>query len=266
MYPSLNGSLSSLNLHKYLPTDLEFFILLSSLCGIVGASGQSNYSFGCAYQDALARYRVDMGQKSVSIDLGIIEGVGYTAEHQSVRYSMRSMGMQYISQEYLHALLGYYCDSGNKLRTPSEAQVVVGIMTEEEMRGKGLGPPRAYKRPLMMHLRRITRNFDEQQSQHKVVKSIPVAAVTTLAPDPSDNQRRNQASITRAICERLSGILDLKIEDISPAKALHAFGVDSLVAMEIRSWFKDSIGADVAVFDILSNISIDDLAAKIAGA
>lgn len=69
------------NLDRHLPTQLDFFIFLSSVCGIIGASGQSNYAFGCAYQDALARSKVAMRQKAVSIDLGIAEGVGYTAKH-----------------------------------------------------------------------------------------------------------------------------------------------------------------------------------------
>jgi aryl carrier-like protein len=251
----------SLNLHKHLPADLDFLILLSSVCGIIGASGQSNYAFGCAYQDAVARSRVIAGKKAVSIDLGIVEGVGYTAEHQGVSSFMRSLGMQPISQEYLHALLECYCDPGCEVRDASEAQVVAGIMSEEEMYRKGVVRPRFYSRPLIRHLERVKRTIEEKPSQQKAAETVPSKAILTT--DSSDNQAHSQATVTEAICGRLSDMLAISTEDIEPAKPLHAFGVDSLVAMEIRSWFKESMGADVAVFDILSNMSIDSLAAKV---
>lgn len=61
---------SSWNLHHQLPENLKFFVLLASVSGIIGSVGQSNYAAGNSYQDALARYRVSIGQKAVSIDLG----------------------------------------------------------------------------------------------------------------------------------------------------------------------------------------------------
>lgn len=56
---------SSWNLHTLLP-ELDFFILLSSVSGVVGNPGQSNYAAGCTFQDALARHRNQGGQKAVS--------------------------------------------------------------------------------------------------------------------------------------------------------------------------------------------------------
>jgi hypothetical protein len=111
--PKVQGSV---NLHKHLPAHLDFLIFLSSICGIIGASGQSNYAFGCAYQDALARFKVATGQKTISIDLGIVDGVGYTAEHRSVGSFMRSLGLQALRENYIHALLEYFCDPSHKVQ------------------------------------------------------------------------------------------------------------------------------------------------------
>lgn len=41
--PKVHGSW---NLHKYLPQDMDFFVLLSSSVGIAGSRGQGNYSAG----------------------------------------------------------------------------------------------------------------------------------------------------------------------------------------------------------------------------
>ncbi|KAG9235749.1 phenolpthiocerol synthesis polyketide synthase ppsA [Amylocarpus encephaloides] len=258
----------SLNLHNHLPSTVDFFILLSSVCGIYGASGQANYSFGCAYQDALARYRTTIGvdgkwkgAKTISIDLGIVEGVGYMAEHENIRSFMRSLGMQPISENYLHAMLEYYCSPALEIREVCEAQVVAGIMTENEMQRKGVVRPRFLKRNLWKALRRVE---DTALSSPPGRSSTTSLASTIGEAEPTSSQKpRTKATVARAICHGLSKILSLSPADIDPGKPLHAFGVDSLVAMEMRSWFHDQLGADVSVLTVLSNISIENLAAKL---
>ncbi|KAL3259207.1 hypothetical protein ABHI18_005413 [Aspergillus niger] len=256
------------NLDRHLPTHLDFFIFLSSVCGMIGASGQSNYAFGCAYQDALARSKVKMRQKATSIDLGIVEGVGYTAEHQGVGSFMRSLGLQPIPEDYLLSLLGYYCDPKRAIRHASDAQVVVGIMNQDEMQQNGLVRSRFYSRPLWNHLQKhmkpalgrseIAQRPTEKAATLKIANSAthetPTFSVADHGPD----------SVSRAICKRVSDVLAINTEDIDPAKPLHAYGVDSLVAMELRSWFKEALYKDVAVFDILSNRPIEVLAREVA--
>lgn len=54
-------------------------------------------------------------------------------------------------------------------------------------------------------------------------------------------------------------------EEFDPHKPLQAYGVDSLIAVKIRTWIFKGMGADVAVFDILGRNSIVDFSAKVAG-
>ena len=47
---------------------------------------------------------------------------------------------------------------------------------------------------------------------------------------------------------------------------MHAYGVDSLVAVELRNWFSQVLEADVAVFEILGEgRSFEDLGTLVAG-
>ena len=68
-----------------------------------------------------------------------------------------------------------------------------------------------------------------------------------------------------ALVAKLSRMLALPKEDIDPTKPLHTYGVDSLVAVEIRNWFDKEIGTDVAVFEVLGNKSLGDLGLVAAG-
>lgn len=56
----------------------------------------------------------------------------------------------------------------------------------------------------------------------------------------------------------------LPIEDLEPGKPANAYGVDSLVAVEIRNWVFREMNADVNVLDILSGTPMSALAEKIA--
>ncbi|KAI9872084.1 MAG: hypothetical protein M1823_008265, partial [Watsoniomyces obsoletus] len=68
------------NLHEQLH-DLDFFVMLSSLSGVVGLASQCNYAAGNSYQDALARYRLSRGLPAASIDIGVVQAVGVVAEN-----------------------------------------------------------------------------------------------------------------------------------------------------------------------------------------
>ncbi|KAL3473275.1 KR domain-containing protein [Aspergillus californicus] len=67
--PKVQGSW---NLHTLLPKEMDFFAMFSSIPGIFGNRGQSNYAAGNTFLDALARYRVAIGEKGSSIDLGMV--------------------------------------------------------------------------------------------------------------------------------------------------------------------------------------------------
>ncbi|PKK41981.1 hypothetical protein CI102_15066, partial [Trichoderma harzianum] len=69
--PKVQGSWNlhhALGCHK----DLDFFILLSSISGIIGNSAQANYSAGNTFEDALAVHRRHRGFPATSLNLGLV--------------------------------------------------------------------------------------------------------------------------------------------------------------------------------------------------
>ena len=59
--------------------------------------------------------------------------------------------------------------------------------------------------------------------------------------------------------------LGMPAGDVDIGKPLHAYGVDSLLAVELRNWFGKDVGAEVAIFDIMGVQSIAEVAALVAG-
>jgi len=58
--------------------------------------------------------------------------------------------------------------------------------------------------------------------------------------------------------------MNMEVGDLDVTKPANAYGVDSLVAVGTRNWMFKETGVDVSVFEILSEISIAQLAEKIA--
>ncbi|KAF7946474.1 hypothetical protein EAE96_009472 [Botrytis aclada] len=138
----------SWNLHSLLPEGVDFFVLLSSVGGILGATSQANCYAGNTYMDALARYITTIGEKAVSIDLGMMVSE-VVAETEGMLDSLRRLGyFMDIDQPEFHALLDYYCNPELPLLSLSESQIIVGIENPASMEGKGLEVPPWMMRPL----------------------------------------------------------------------------------------------------------------------
>jgi hypothetical protein len=72
------------NLHDLLPDDLDLFICLSSIAGIIGSRGQANDNAGSTYQDALAHHRAASGLAATSINLSLVVGISVSTERSEV--------------------------------------------------------------------------------------------------------------------------------------------------------------------------------------
>jgi hypothetical protein len=69
--PKTKGSRNLLE--NLVPSEKPFFILLSSITGVIGNTAQANYSAGNTFEDALANYaHTHLGINATSIDVGLV--------------------------------------------------------------------------------------------------------------------------------------------------------------------------------------------------
>lgn len=93
------------NLHNLVPKDLDFFVLFSSTCGLLGYYGQGNYASANTFLHSFAQYRQNLGLPASVIDIGAVDNVGYVSRTPAAKENMiASSGRLMTEQNFLDCL------------------------------------------------------------------------------------------------------------------------------------------------------------------
>ncbi|KAK4866744.1 hypothetical protein LT330_007907 [Penicillium expansum] len=246
------------NVHEFFGDRLSFFIMLSSVVGVVGNASQANYGAGGSYQDALARHRAVQGLPGVSLDLGMVQSVGWLAENKVVGDRLLREGYRPLSEEEVLQLVESAIR--DPVRTPDTSQVVTGIAgfapeapdaaasgwrSDPRFTGLQLRPGAAHAPGL------VTPTTSLRSLKQALAEAI--SAEQPVAP-----------LITHAVIEKLSEMFATPVSEIDPCMPLSRYGVDSLVAVELRNWLVAQSGCEMSIFDVMGSASLSALADKIA--
>ncbi|KAI0156515.1 polyketide synthase PksD [Xylariaceae sp. FL1272] len=238
---------ASWNLHLAL-ADVDFMIFLSSVSGIVGNPGQSNYAAGCTFQDALARFRNARGQSTTCIDLGVMRKIGVVAETKSLQqhFENESNNLGYVEEDELLAFLDIVCDPAAEQSSIPD-QLVLGLGLPAHSSEQSVGSLAPGRGSLFSYFRQARTRGASEAAGSGLTEQFRRAK--------TQNERMNLVCVSLA--SRLARSLAIKQEDIDPGKPLHAYGVDSLVAVELRNWIFENYAADVAVGELVSGRTVE---------
>ncbi|KAI9927041.1 hypothetical protein MW887_003422 [Aspergillus wentii] len=242
------------NLHHHLPADLDFFLLLSSISGVIGNATQSAYAAGSAFMDAFAAYRNTLGLPGIALDLGVITDVGYLAENKELAAKMAQQGFVGMDTGTLmglveKAIMQSQSTEDVKMKT---AQIVTGLGEWKE--GQSLSN---FDAPLFAQFRRrylhlsggnAEESADTLHEDLKAVKNLDDAAGLVYV----------------ALSAKIASHLSVPVDSINPSSAISEYGIDSHVAVEMRNWIAKNMESTVPILEILASGSVMELAMKIA--
>jgi NAD(P)-dependent dehydrogenase (short-subunit alcohol dehydrogenase family) len=236
----------SLNLHNHFPV-LKFFVMLSSIVGVVGHTSQSNYAAGKAFQDALARHRTANGLPAVATDLGAVGSVGVVAEANDnmLERVERNLGSQVIPIEKVLLLIEAAVREPFR-KNPDQSQVITGILDYDR-----IPEDTSFKKDKRFGKLRLDNSSSAASESTKGAARSPdevpkhVLTVTT----PTSPEAANLVS--DALVNKLASIFNIVAGEIEAGLGLSTLGVDSLVAVELRNWLSSVVQAKVTVFEIL---------------
>lgn len=260
LWPKVPGSW---NLHNaLLGNDIDFFILVSSMVGTIGNPSQTAYGSASSFQDAFAKWRRRRGLAGISIDLGMIADIGYVAEHGSVQQTLLSQGFEEINGAECLAILeaAMLAPAGTDTKWKA-ANVVTGLGLG---RYSGGDPSRAvYTDPRFRLCRRMaaTSGGDEDSPAADGFETQSVREMLRQAASLGDVI----STLETAICSKITVLLMLPAEDeLDTQKPLSQYGLDSLIAVELRNWVSSEMEATVPVLEFLGSRNIQSLSGFIA--
>ncbi|KAH6603957.1 polyketide synthase [Trichoderma cornu-damae] len=253
------------NLHSVLASaPLDFFIMTSSVSGILGTPGQSNYAAANAYLDSLARFRHAQSlSTATSIVLPMVLGVGVVAENAELEDALKRKGMYGVDEEHLLQSFEAAMISGTLETVPDHVVV-------------GLDPAQLQK---AVNDAAATDSFwlEDARFSH-VVHDINSSADDAAGGAGSQSilaTIKSAESLAEAITavnehfvEKLSRMLMLNPDDVDPENgSIASYGIDSMIGAELRNWIFKEYRMDVPFQQLLgATLTIAKFAAQVCAA
>lgn len=232
------------NLHKAAlesGRNLSFFTMLSSISGVLGTAGQANYAAGNTFQDAFASYRRSLGLRAHTIDLGIIEDVGYMSERQDLTDRAQRRGnLIGIDEAQLHEMI--------KLSILQQT-TDTGVGMKSEQMITGLPWPLSEDSPLLKDGRFGTLVAPHHSKPVKLKSNDGIETFMTMvaAKVPEGELVDEVVKLAGRQIVQMLGLRSVMEE----SKALTSYGIDSLAAVDLRNWFNTYMGIPLTTLDIL---------------
>lgn len=248
------------NMHRaLLGHTLDFFIVLSSVAGIVGNRGQAAYAGANTFLDALVQHRLRGGLRATALNLAAVEGVGYLAANADKASTvLRNIAGSSIHEPEVLALVEAAM-TGTVGATCGE-QCVTGVDF-----GDGSSLPYYAADAKFAHLRAaaLAKQEDADAAGGAAAGgALPIAQELKRAATKEDAH----ATVLVAVRDKLSTILMLPAQVMEAQQAsttVAAFGLDSLNAIELRNWISKELHVHLQVLELLTCGTLTDLASLI---
>ncbi|KAJ4388197.1 hypothetical protein N0V93_008804 [Gnomoniopsis smithogilvyi] len=259
--PRVRGAWNVHNALLETKTNVDFFVMYGSFSGLVGNWGQANYSASNTFMDAFAQYRRGLGLPATTIDIGVVEDVGYVSESPRVLEYFKAVDALLLTeQSVLDAVELAIRRCGVPLKDGQDS-LSEGYVNPASF-GLGL---RSYKsmhdasnRLIWRQDRRfcIARNMEkiDTAAQSSPTSGGIAAFMNRIEVDPSILDDESAVDfLARETGRVLFAFLLRPEKEIVLDKTLAAIGVDSLVSIEIRNWCRQRLRLELSVLEIMSS-------------
>ena len=239
----------TLNLHKVFdPEDLTFFISASSVVNVIGTSGQANYNAGNSLQDALAQFERSSNCYYMSLNIGTIEDA--TVNNDAIVNSLRRQGLTPVRPDELLAYFEYALSA--EAREAGSHQLVIGFSPKTLASTTAING--TTHSPMFTHVRQTADTKTDAVVQAKTFKDVVVDA---------KDQDEIARFVAQVIGNRLADLVAVDPADVTLTSSIVDFGLDSLIAIELRNWIMREFDAPIQSSEVLDSQDVWSLAQKV---
>ena len=267
------------NLHKaLLGQPLDFFFMASSTAAIVNLPGQANYNAANTFLEAFCQYRHGLGLPASVLNICAIDDVGFVANDPAARKTLNARRHYFLQeQDFLDffqlSLLNSQPPatiadrrSCGRLHTvvsswKNTGQIIMGLRSALNPEDPGNLTKWSRDRRLgTYHNMRNMDTVDDTASNNQLAQFLLRCAEDPGLLDEEDSERL----LAREINLQVFSITLKEAEDLDMETGLGALGVDSLMAVELRRWWKRALGLDFSVLEIMGLNTLKELSRETA--
>lgn len=234
-----------------------------------GLSCEGNYCAGNHFLDNFARYRRNLGLPATSIGLGMRSKVGYLHEHPEVEALLLRKGIRPLNED---ELLGIFDAVLSQTQSPNEdrnhhsdAHLLTGLEATglQAQRDQGFDGHRQVIDDPRASL--LLQWFDESSPQLNHGASIGkgLSGKIEEAVRTGGDLRK---TVRDVVAGKLSNLILIPANKINPETSLASFGMDSMLAAELRAFIYQASSVEVPfqtlTSDSTSISSLTDIVAK----
>ena len=227
-------------------SNLNFFILLSSATCIMGNSGQAAYTASNMYNTSLAAQRRRRGMAASVIHIAELVGLGYW--HRAKGDRPWDTGFLKLSETDLHDMLVDAIRVGQP-GSGDAFELICNFRTGTA--GTWRDNPRMWHYFTPKDDKLLADRHGEDGEQHSELDGKSVKELLAAAED----EAAVQATFEKCFARELHSMLQIDASRIDKSMPVASLGVDSLVAVQIRSWFLKEVGVEIPVLKILADNS-----------
>ncbi|PWK78543.1 acyl transferase domain-containing protein [Lentzea atacamensis] len=222
--PKLLGALHLHELTEHMP--LAAFVLFSSATSMIGNIGQANYAAANTFLDQLAEARHARGLPALSVNWGTFADVGYVSQREEIRQLVGATGMREFTARQAFQVLTRLCQ-GDQPR--------VGVL------------PMNW--PQFLRARGDERRFAVMAADCAYDEQVQTAEV-------------GDELVKERLKAKISTLLGIPFDDLDETMPLVNY-LDSLLAVELKSWLERELTAQVNIIELMQGPTIAQLAERL---
>lgn len=264
------------NLHNaFKDQHLDFFIMTSSLVTLIDQPGQGNYAAANTFLESFTQYRHGLGLPASVLGVCPVDDIGFVAENPAIRKKLKSQGLYFLPEreilDYVElAVLNSHppktvsgtAANNNTASWKSTGHIIMGLRSEVHLDDPNCQTSwRRDRRMGMFH--NIPKDIGDNSGalNSNALKSF----LTRAASDPDILEEDSSVEyLAKEIGFRIFRFMMKPEEDVETSMSLTHIGMDSLMAIELRRWWKQAFGLDISVLEIMNSGSLEGLG-KVAG-
>ncbi|KAL2819841.1 hypothetical protein BDW59DRAFT_119720 [Aspergillus cavernicola] len=271
--PKVQGTWNIHNILLKHCRSVDYFVLFSSLSGLIGQTGHANYAAGNAFLDAFVQYRHSMRLPCSALNIGVMEDVGYVSNQPHIIDHFQATSTHTLhEQDLLDSIqlaiensLPPLSDQEKPTGWPSyvsQGQICIGLRSTSPL-DSPTNRTSWRRDPRMAIYHNLNKSKDQSSSS-----TTPDGGNDRLLERFLDQVKlkpeilKDQSSADLLGQEIGKALFNLMLRDHSDLDIdvpLASLGADSLLAIKLRDWCRRKLGLDVTVVDILNSGSLRKL-------